>query len=309
MKKVCDLSAYMAALTQTLERDGRFGTAHVYKATLRRVRDFCGNRPLLFSHITAGWLRGFQNYLLERRLKWNTVSTYMRMLRAVYLRAVDEGLAAFQPRLFREVYTGTRVDRKRALEEGDLRRLCAMPQADPELERTRRLFLLLFMLRGIPFVDIAYLRRCDLQGDVLLYRRRKTGTCLRVRVEGEAMDFLRQLQASDPYSLYLFPFVRQVGAVGYRQYQNALRAFNSRLKRLAARVGCTGGLSSYTARHSWATLANYKNFQPELICNAMGHSSVKVTETYFKNYADEQIDEMNRSLMEAIFPHPQKDVI
>jgi len=224
----------------------------------------------------------------------------MRMLRAVYFRAVDERLAEFRPRLFRDVYTGTRVECKRAVEEVVLRRLCATPQTDSRLENARRLFLLLFMLRGIPFVDIAYLRPCDLQGDVLFYRRRKTGTGLRVRVEREAMALLRGLQSSDSCSPYLFPFVRRVGADGYRQYQNALRTFNRRLKQLAASMGINGGLSSYSARHSWATLANFKHYQLELICNAMGHSSVKVTETYFKPYADEQIDEMNRSLMASV---------
>lgn len=300
MSKFRDFSAYMAFCVESLEKEGRFGTAHVYRAVLRRLLDFCGSRPLGFPQLTSGWLRRFQNYLLERRLRWNTISTYMRMLRAVYFRAVDERLAEFRPRLFRDVYTGTRVECKRAVEEVVLRRLCATPQTDSRLENARRLFLLLFMLRGIPFVDIAYLRPCDLQGDVLFYRHRKTGTGLRVRVEREAMALLRGLQSSDSCSPYLFPFVRRVGADGYRQYQNALRTFNRRLKQLAASMGINGGLSSYSARHSWATLANFKHYQLELICNAMGHSSVKVTETYFKPYADEQIDEMNRSLMASI---------
>lgn len=251
MKKVSDFSAYMAALVDSLNREGHFSTAHVYRAALRRLCDFCGHRPLAFSEITPGWLRRFQNYLLGRQLRWNTISTYLRMVRATYFRAVDEQLVVYRPRLFREVFTGTRVERKRAVAEETLRCLRASPQADPQLEKTRRLFLLLFMLRGIPFVDLAYLRRCDLQGDVLAYRRRKTGVCLRVRVEREAMTFLHQLQTSDPHSPYLFPFVRHTGVRGYRQYQNALRTFNRSLKLLAGRIGCSGGLSSYSARHKW----------------------------------------------------------
>lgn len=230
------------------------------------------------------------------------------MLRAAYLRAVDERLAPFRPRLFREVFTGTRVERKRALAEETLRRLRSTPQENSRLERTRQLFLLLFMLRGIPFVDIAYLRRCDLREDILVYCRRKTGVCLQVRVEPAARDYIRQLQDKDPHSHYLFPFVRGEGDRGYRQYRNALRTFNRNLKELAATTGCGEPLSSYSARHSWATLANYKNYQQELIRNAMGHSSVKVTETYFKNYEDEQIDDMNRRLMESVFSLKQTNV-
>ena len=227
----------------------------------------------------------------------------MRMLRAVYLRAVDAEMAVFRPRLFKGVYTGTRVTVKRALSENDLRKLNEPKPAVREcsLERTRMLFLLLFMLRGIPFVDIAYLRKCDLQDNVLMYRRRKTGSWLTVRVEPRAMSLIEQLKTPDESSPYLFPFINGTDADAYRQYQSALRNFNARLKRLGALAGVKGSLSSYCARHSWATIANYHNYQQELICNAMGHSSVKVTETYFKQHTDERIGQMNKEILSQVF--------
>ncbi|WP_288180303.1 phage integrase SAM-like domain-containing protein, partial [Bacteroides sp. CAG:633] len=178
---------------------------HVYRSTLHRILDFTGGQPLTFGEVTPLWLKAFQNYLLGRQLQWNSVSTYMRMLRAVYLRAVDAGMAVFRPRLFKGVYTGTRVTVKRALSENDLRKLNEPKPAVREcsLERTRMLFLLLFMLRGIPFVDIAYLRKCDLQDNVLMYRRRKTGSWLTVRVEPRAMSLIEQLKTPDESSPYL----------------------------------------------------------------------------------------------------------
>ena len=171
MKKKEHLTTYMDLIIQQLEAEGRLGTAHVYRSTLHRILDFTGGQPLTFGEVTPLWLKAFQNYLLGRQLQWNSVSTYMRMLRAVYLRAVDAEMAVFRPRLFKGVYTGTRVTVKRALSENDLRQLNEPKPAVREcsLERTRMLFLLLFMLRGIPFVDIAYLRKCDLQDNVLMY--------------------------------------------------------------------------------------------------------------------------------------------
>ena len=296
-----DFITYMSAVTARLQNLERLGTAHVYRSTLNRIKDFVGGRPLPFSDITPLWLQAFQNYLLKRQLNWNTISTYMRMLRAVYYRAIDEGCAPFHPRLFKGVYTGTRVTVKRALDEQILRRI-KKPLASPnQLEDTRLLFMLLFMLRGIPFVDIAYMRRCDLNGDILTYRRRKTGAWLTVRIEPEAMKIIEKLKSRNPSSPYLFPFVRTEGAEGYRQYTCALRRFNYRLKQMAAHIGENITLSSYTDRHSWATLANYRNFQPELISNAMGHSSVKVTETYFKRHTDDRIHEMNKSILSYLF--------
>lgn len=301
-KEKMNLIGYMGSLVLQLEKEGRMGTAHVYRSTLNRVLDFVGSEFLSFADVTPLWLNTFQNYLLGRQLHWNTVSTYMRMLRAVYFRAVDLGWAPFRPRLFKGVYTGTRVTVKRAVSERVLRRLDdPRVSAGHKLEKSRMLFLLLFMLRGIPFVDIAYLRKCDLQGDVLMYRRRKTGAWLTVKVEPRAMTLIERLKNVDDCSPYLFPYINKSGAAAYRQYQNALRSFNADLKRLGRLVGSDCPLSSYSARHSWATIANYCNYQQELISNAMGHSSVKVTETYFKPHTDERIGRMNREIISHVF--------
>ena len=86
-----------------------------------------------------------------------------------------------------------------------------------------------------------------------------------------------------------------------RQYQNALRSFNYHLKKLGECIKGVAGLTSYTARHSWATIANYRNYQQELISNAMGHSSVKVTETYFRRHSDDKIWDMNKEILSYVF--------
>lgn len=93
------------------------GTAHVYQSTLRRVMEFEGEETLDFKDLTPAWLKSFQDHLLDSRLQWNTVSTYMRMLRAIYFRAVDDGVAPYRSRLFKGVYTGTKVTVKRAVGE------------------------------------------------------------------------------------------------------------------------------------------------------------------------------------------------
>lgn len=301
---------YMASIITGLHDAERMGTEHVYQSTRNRINDFINGSTLSFNDITPLWLQAFQNYLLKRQLSWNTISTYMRILRAVYYRAVDEGRATFRPRLFKSVYTGIRGTIKRAIDEQTLRQLKHPTDKSERIENARQLFILLFMLRGIPFVDIAYMRRRDLNGNLLTYRRRKTGAWLSVQIEPQAMQLIEHLKSNNPDSPYLFPIISATGAKGYKQYCNALRCFNYRLKQIADNLQSKDvKLSSYTARHSWATLANYHNFQPELICNAMGHSSVKVTETYFKRHTDEQIHEMNhciltRLLDDSAFPQP-----
>ena len=124
---------YMASVVSYLEEEQRHGTAHVYRSVLRRVIEFEGLDVLEFNDLTPLWLRSFQEYLLSRQLHWNTISTYMRMLRATYFRAVDDGLVPYRPRLFKGVYTGTKVTVKRAVDEDVFRKL-SIPVADERLE-------------------------------------------------------------------------------------------------------------------------------------------------------------------------------
>ena len=153
------------------------------------------------------------------------------------------------------------------------------------------------MLRGMPFVDIAFLRNCDLRGNVIVYRRKKTGAWLTVRVEAEAMKIIRNLRNTDKTSPYLFPLIHHPGKDEYRQYQNALRSFNYHLKRLGERIKGVAGLTSYTARHSWATIANYRNYQQELKVVLMSYRRFVFNEM---SCADKEMP-INRKIMQRLF--------
>ena len=240
-----------------LQKEGRFSTAHVYKNALFSFSKFCGTQSVSFRQVTRECLRRYGQHLSESGLKPNTVSTYMRTLRAVYNRAVDRHLAPYVPHHFRYVYTGTRADRKRALDKEDMERLMAklpnqLYSGIRDLQRTRAFFLLMFMLRGIPFVDLAYLKKRDIEGNVLTYRRRKTGRMLTVTLLPEAMKLIRQYMNTDPASPYLFSLIasKEGTEEAYREYQLALRYFNSQLVILKGVLGLTADLSSYTAKHN-----------------------------------------------------------
>ena len=145
MKKK-NLMEFMKRVIAGFVKEGRPGTAHVYQSTYNRILDFMGGRPMDFAELTPSWLKAFQNYLLSRQLQWNSISTYMRMLRAIYYRAVDEGLAPVRFRLFHGVYTGTRVTVKRAIDVEVLRRLQKPLPEHTGLVKARMLFPFLFLL-------------------------------------------------------------------------------------------------------------------------------------------------------------------
>ena len=96
---------FMLSVIMDMERQGRYSTAHVYHCALKSAVKY-GGHSLRIEDLTPGWLQSYQEYLLKQSLLWNTISTYMRMLRAVYNRAVDMGLAPYIPRQFKNVLPG-----------------------------------------------------------------------------------------------------------------------------------------------------------------------------------------------------------
>ena len=223
-----NLISFMKEVAEGLRKSGNYGTAHVYRSSMNAIIAFNGSRNLSFKKVNQEFLKSFETYLREKDCSWNTVSTYMRTLRAVHNRAVDRRMASYIPHHFRYVYTGTRADRKRALEKEDMERLMKelpkqIHQGREELQRTRAYFFLMFMLRGMPFVDLAYLKKQDMVGNVLTYRRRKTGRLLTVTLLPETMKLIKKYMNTDSASPYLFPILTggESTEATYREYQIA----------------------------------------------------------------------------------------
>ena len=291
-----------------LREEGRYSTAHVYKNALFSFSVFCGTCNVSFRQITRESLRLYGQYLYENGLKLNTISTYMRMLRSIYNRGVEAGNAPFVPRLFHEAYTGIDVCQKRALTAAELHRLLF---DDPRSERLRRIqdiASLLFQLCGMSFADLAHLEKSALENNILRYNRIKMKTPMSVEVLDSAMvkiDRLRSVRKSQPGCPdYLLDILcgdkSRKDEKAYREYQSALRWFNNSLKELARALHLKSPVTSYTLRHSWATIAKYRGVSIEMISEALGHKSIKTTQTYLKGFGLEERTEVNKGNLSYI---------
>lgn len=291
-----------------LREEGRYSTAHVYKNALFSFSVFCGTCNVSFRQITRESLRLYGQYLYENGLKLNTISTYMRMLRSIYNRGVEAGNAPFVPRLFHEAYTGIDVCQKRVLTAAELHRLLF---DDPRSERLRRIqdiASLLFQLCGMSFADLAHLEKSALENNILRYNRIKTKTPMSVEVLDSAMvkiDRLRSVRKSQPGCPdYLLDILcgdkSRKDEKAYREYQSALRWFNNSLKELARALHLKSPVTSYTLRHSWATIAKYRGVSIEMISEALGHKSIKTTQTYLKGFGLEERTEVNKGNLSYI---------
>jgi len=290
------------AYIRKLQEEGRFSTAHVYKNAVLSFTKFCTTPNIAFGQITRDNLRRYGQYLYEHGLKPNTVSTYMRMLRSIYNRGVEAGIARFIPRLFRDVYTGVDVRQKKALPAGELHTLLYKPPHSEHLKQTQAIARLMFQFCGMPFADFAHLEKSALEHGILRYNRIKTGTPMSLEildVSKQEMNKLRNNNSpKENYPDYLFNIMkgdkqRKDEAI-YKEYQSALRRFNNQLKSLSRELRLKSTVTSYTLRHSWATNAKYQGISIEMISESLGHKSIRTTQTYLKGLGLKERTEANK---------------
>ena len=347
-----DLACYMQSVIGQLEADKKRSAVHTYTYALKSVTEFYGGEgtPMPVGEVfTPGRLKEYEEWMkLEgarkrssgkegaqkidrgpKGLSLNTISTYMRDLKAVYNRLADEKVLAYNSKLFDDVYTKVESQTKRALEAEQMNTLLHtdIEELPGGVRCALAYFLLMFLFRGMPFIDLAYLRKQDVKGRCIVYSRHKTGRQMAVRIPKEAAGLMEEFRNMNPGSVYLFPILneedgqegrskrdeqgrkdgqgRDNGKVKkdkelYLEYLRALRNFNLKLERIASLFLPGVKLSSYTPRHTWATLAFHSGVSIGIICKALGHSSIKVTETYLKPFENEKVDAANDELIISV---------
>lgn len=289
------------------QQNAKWSTVSLYGFVLKSVNAFTQHAILRYDDITAAWLKSFENHLRASGCKWNTISTYIRILRTAYNRAVEQGSAPQRPYIFNKVYVGVEADRENALEADDMALLIDIAHRGTDKLTTAELrslrkFVLMFYLRGLPFVDLVFLKKSELRGNLLTYRRRKTGSYMVVEVLEDAAQLISCLRCNDPTSPYLFPIIHHLDGTeeAYKDYRFAIRNFNKRLVHISQKLELHHKLSSYTARHTWATMAYYCEVSPGIISQAMGHSSIKITETYLKPFQNRIIHQANKQVINFV---------
>ena len=293
--------AFLRGQITRLTAEGRLGTARNYARTLNSFSDFLGGADLPFAALTEPLVEEYSAYLMRRGVVRNTVSFYMRILRAVYNTAVRQHLTE-QRFPFGSVYTGIDHTRKRAVDERLIGRLRNLDlSASAALTLARDLFIFSYCTRGMAFIDMAFLRKCDISGGEIRYVRRKTGQQMTVRLEACMREIVRRYEWRTRSTPYVFPLLTaEEPGRAYGQYQVALNYYNRLLKRLSQRLGFEGNLSSYTSRHSWATAARNHRVPITVISAGMGHTSERTTRIYLSSLESSVIDCANRKILSAL---------
>lgn len=286
--------AFMEGVIRQLKGDGKERTAEAYRAALCSLRKYRREEEVGLGELTQQMMEGYEAWLRRNDVKLNSCSFYMRILRAVYNRAVKRRMVA-DAKPFSTVYTGNARTAKRAVDLDTIRRIETLPLDCPKARFARDMFLFSFYTRGMSFVDMAYLRKDDLRDGVLSYCRRKTGQRLTIRWERQMQQIAdRNPPANGPY---LLPVIRECNGKERGQYRHRQRRINEELSAISKTLGLPKPLTMYVARHSWASIAYAMHTPLGVISQAMGHDSEKTTQIYLKELDNGTIDDLNKRIL------------
>ena len=250
-------------------------------------------------------LEGLEQYLKGVGCTNGGIATYMRVLRVAVNMAIKEGLLHRDQYPFETArsrgYSMKRLKSKsnpRSLTELDMDKLKCFPFGDhPHLGESVRLFLFSYYARGMNFADIAQLKRADVYDGRIFYRRRKTNDAFSIPVSDALAELLAAFDGHE--SPYLFPILSEEHGTERQQWdriQKCLKRFNLELKEAAEVVGITVPLTSYVARHTFATTLKRKGVDVAVISESMGHESVNTTRAYLKRFGSEVLDAADQLL-------------
>ena len=287
------------------QQEGRFKVAGNYLTAARSFTKFIGRSDWLFSDMTAEKLESYQRWLQERNICQNTCSTYMRALRAIHHRA----LPSLNMNPFSKVFTGRTKTEKRCISQTEILQLKALPlQPGSSLSFARDIFLFSFYAMGMPFVDIAYLKKSQLRNGCIYYARHKTGQQIQVALLPAMLEIIMRYEKGD--SEFVFPILSDkvedsvsslsVSAQQHRLYTARLRQYNYNLHQVSKMLGLAKPLSSYVVRHSWASIAYLHHLDISLISKALGHTKSSTTFIYIKSLFDSDLFEANQTLMQDL---------
>lgn len=299
---------YMEVIIIKLKQDDRVRTSEAYTSALRSFKKFLTSHAsmdgcrkdgdIMLDCLTSKTMEAYEGWLRQRGVVQNTISFYTRILRAVYNRAVEDGIIDNRYP-FRKVYTGVDKTVKRALPLGIIRKIKAMDLSlTPKLDYARDMFMLSFMLRGMSFIDMAFLKKTDLCDGHITYRRRKTGQRLIIQWTKEMQHILDKYPANE--TAYLLPILRTPGSDERSTYRNAAYNINHSLKKIAGMAGISVPLTLYVARHSWASAAKAKGIPLGVISEGMGHDSEATTRIYLASLDTSVVDRANSLILSSL---------
>jgi len=291
---------YTDEVIEGLKAARKFGNAAAYQNCLNAIKSFQNDVDLDFDQISYKFLTRFETYFLSNGNSINGLSFLMRTLRAIYNRAIKEGYASRDLYPFGSYKIKKEPTRKRAIRIEDLHKIRdkSLPEGS-ELWHTRNFYMASFYLMGISFIDMARLKVENIMNGRIEYRRHKTGKLHSIKISPQLREILDHYIKDKAKSDHIFPLIKRPGnlELEFKDIRNQNKMYNKNLKDLASSCKVETNLTSYTSRHSWATIAKRKGVPTAIISEGLGYTNEHTTQVYLDSFDKEVMDEYNESII------------
>ena len=285
--------------------DNKCGNRLIYKSSYNSLMKFTkGKLDIPFCEIDIDWLKKYEKWMRSKNNRETTISLQFRTLRSAYNKAIQAKCARKSDYPFNE-YKINKFDtstQKRAIAKTEVLKFT---QDAEELGKrqyvqlSKDIFVFSYLCGGINFTDIANLTNANIVEGRLQYIRQKTHKKIKIGIPDEAMKIIEKYAPESKG--YLFPILDKKIHKTPLQKQNRIHKIlakvNKNLKLLAAQFGIEANITTYVARHSFASVLKKSGVNIALICEALGHSDLATTQIYLDNFDNEQVDEAMKNLL------------
>ncbi len=305
--KAKTVEEFYLSLIENLKQKGRIGNSYAYLNSYNTLRNFNHGKKLnyTFSHIDVPFCKKFEDWMRSKGNKDTTLSYQFRTLRAAYNKAIEAKIVAREKNPFIEYklsHFNTKTI-KRALSKNDILRIinadCTSQSKLRQL--THDLFSFSYLCGGISFVDIANLTRQNIVEDRLIYQRQKTHGNINLLLSKEASTIIAKYSTYQQEAEYLFPILHCKRHITPMQKNNRVHKIchqvNTELRKFAQELGITAEVTTYVARHSFATILKKSGVNIGIISQALGHQDIKTTQIYLSKFDNEQVDDAMKNLL------------
>ncbi|PIB27592.1 site-specific integrase [Maribacter sp. 4G9] len=289
---------YTQQLIDEMEEAQRYGNARAYKSVLGALKNFHRKKSLRFEEVNYAYLKKFETAHLKKGNSINGLSTYMRTIRAIYNKAIHQEIVSADNYPFRKYKIKSQPTAKRAISKDKIKRILDLElEFDSALFHTRNYFLCSYLMNGISFIDMAFLKVGNIIDGRIQYRRQKTARPYDIKITGQLSSILNYYLEDKTKKDFIFPIVRRENAQDqYYDVQWERKRYNKRLKEIAELCDIEEKLTSYVSRHSMATNLILNDVPINALSKMLGHSKLQTTEIYIKNLPTHIMDEYQERL-------------
>ncbi len=294
---------YTSQLIEKFIKADKIGNSLVYKDTLRELKNFNQSTDFLFTDIDIYFLKKFVQHFQERQIKENTMSVYFRTLRSIYNKAIQDGYAKKSDYPFEQfkVSQFNTSTQKRAISANEIKSIIDFKADEGTcIFHSKNYFVFSFYTMGMNYNDLAKLKWSDINQDRIFYTRAKTGKHIQVKILPPVQAILNYYQ-SESTNTFVFPIldesIHKSSVSINNRVKKTLKATNKNLKFIGAELGIKIPLTTYVARHSWATAMKNIGTTTSIISQGLGHHSEETTQTYLDSFGNDIVDNANENLL------------